>query len=281
MTRSKRINTLLLNKTAIAIIEEEAGKPILNIPKDELLERVGGLSAIDFYFEGLNIDPGHLKQRYVKLISEGKFLDYVKRIKKPRKIEKPSKYQPSLEFKRRPKYYIKAGILTKSESRLMKTQIMYRNNLSYRQTVQYLDELLRLNLLVKKKDIYKTTDLGLDFNYVFQQLRKFLSGKKTDELAKLDRKSKQLAISALHGIKRKMIYDDCALILQTASKPIIKDRLRRATVQNPDKMNGYIEFLTGLKFLERVENTNSFKTTPLGSQYLEAYLHFILYNYLG
>jgi len=276
MVKSKQ--RYLVAKTTIAIIEE-AGKPILQIPQDELLERVDGLSILHFQEKGVKCYLSSYRRHFKKLILEGRLPGLVAKIKNL-DTKKPRKYQLSINSKNRTRYEIKTSILTESENGLKKSHIMCGCNLSYEQTVQYLDELLRLNLLVKKKDIYKTTDLGLDFIHVFQQLRKFLSGKKTDEPTKLNKKSRELAISALHEIKgNKTVYDHCALILERASVPTKTYDLRKASTRT-DNIHGYIEFLTGLKLLKSVD-TDKFKTTPLGSQYLEEHLNFILYNYLG
>ena len=66
--------------------------------------------------------------------------------------------------KRRDKLDIIAEILTISQEGRLKTQIMYRANLSFAQLNEYLDFLTKMELLEveteNKKAVYKTTEKG-------------------------------------------------------------------------------------------------------------------------
>jgi len=69
-----------------------------------------------------------------------------------------------IENKRRDKIDIIAEILTIAKDGLLKTQIMYRANLSFAQLNDYLDFLNGMNLLrienENRKKVYKTTEKG-------------------------------------------------------------------------------------------------------------------------
>lgn len=69
--------------------------------------------------------------------------------------------------KGRDKLYIIATILEIAGEGILKTQIMYRANLSFIQLIDYLKFMLTLNLLEKvsqhDKERYKTTAKGMDF----------------------------------------------------------------------------------------------------------------------
>jgi predicted transcriptional regulator len=69
--------------------------------------------------------------------------------------------------KRRDKLHIIAQILEIAKNGTMKTQIMYKANLSFAQLGGYLTLMLKIDLLVKLsyngKDMYKTTAKGIDF----------------------------------------------------------------------------------------------------------------------
>ena len=66
--------------------------------------------------------------------------------------------------KRRDKLDIIAEILTIAQDGLLKTQIMYRANLSFAQLNEYLDFLTKIELLEiakeNRKTMYRTTDKG-------------------------------------------------------------------------------------------------------------------------
>ena len=70
-------------------------------------------------------------------------------------------------FKRRDKLSIIAEIVDIAKGGTLKTQIMYKANLSFAQLNEYLDFTLKTQLLeklkVKGKEVYSSTDKGLDF----------------------------------------------------------------------------------------------------------------------
>lgn len=80
--------------------------------------------------------------------------------------------------KRRDKMEIMAEILHIAAEGALKTQIMYSANLSYTQLKNYLGLMLELDLLEKteenKRDIYESTDKGLDFLERYRQIAKLL-----------------------------------------------------------------------------------------------------------
>ena len=69
-----------------------------------------------------------------------------------------------IENKRRDKLDIIAEILVIAKDGLLKTQIMYRANLSFAQLNEYLDFLNEINLLEVEKEnrkkVYRTTEKG-------------------------------------------------------------------------------------------------------------------------
>lgn len=69
--------------------------------------------------------------------------------------------------KRRDKLYIISEIMEISKTGALKTQIMYKANLSFAQLNEYLKLLDKISLLKKScntgKEVYKTTEKGLDF----------------------------------------------------------------------------------------------------------------------
>ena len=69
--------------------------------------------------------------------------------------------------KRRDKLSIITEILEIAKDGTLKTQIMYKANLSFVQLTEYLDYMLKTNLLnkldINKKDVYVTTEKGADF----------------------------------------------------------------------------------------------------------------------
>jgi len=81
--------------------------------------------------------------------------------------------------KRRDKLYIIAEILEIAKDGVLKTQIMYRANLSFTQLNDYLSFMLEINLLGKSrksgKDIYKSTERGLDFLQRYRQIAELLT----------------------------------------------------------------------------------------------------------
>lgn len=69
--------------------------------------------------------------------------------------------------KRRDKLSIMAEILEIAKDGTLKTQIMYKANLSFVQLTEYIDYMLKARLIdkldVKTKDVYVPTEKGLDF----------------------------------------------------------------------------------------------------------------------
>jgi predicted transcriptional regulator len=84
--------------------------------------------------------------------------------------------------KRRDKLFIMAEILDIAKEGSLKTQIMYRANLSFTQLNDYLNFMLRISLLEKilenDKEIYRATDKGADFLQRYREITELL---KTEE----------------------------------------------------------------------------------------------------
>lgn len=80
--------------------------------------------------------------------------------------------------KRRDKLFIVAEILEIAKDGTLKTQIMYRANLSFTQLNEYLDFMLKIELLEKirinEKDVYKATAKGLDFLQRYRDISELL-----------------------------------------------------------------------------------------------------------
>lgn len=84
--------------------------------------------------------------------------------------------------KRRDKLFIVAEILDIAKDGSLKTQIMYRANLSFTQLNDYLRFMLKISLLDKvrenDKETYRATDKGLDFLQRYREITELL---KTEE----------------------------------------------------------------------------------------------------
>lgn len=82
--------------------------------------------------------------------------------------------------KRRDKLFIIAEILEISREGSLKTQIMYRANLSFTQLNDYLKFTLRIGLLekvlVNGKDTYRTSIKGLDFLQRYNEITELIKG---------------------------------------------------------------------------------------------------------
>jgi len=80
--------------------------------------------------------------------------------------------------RRRDKLYIIAEILEIAKEGTLKTQIMYRANLSFTQLNEYLGFMLKLSLLEKTiendKEVYKATEKGLDFLQRYREITELL-----------------------------------------------------------------------------------------------------------
>lgn len=76
--------------------------------------------------------------------------------------------------RRRDKLFIIAEILEIAKEGTLKTQIMYKANLSFAQLKEYLSLLTELNLLEKnlidEKTYYKTTEKGLKFLESYKEI---------------------------------------------------------------------------------------------------------------
>lgn len=80
--------------------------------------------------------------------------------------------------KRRDKLHIVAEILEIAKGGTLKTQVMYRANLSFTQLNNYLQFMLKISLLekveVNNKDVYKATDKGLNFLQRYHEINELL-----------------------------------------------------------------------------------------------------------
>jgi len=85
--------------------------------------------------------------------------------------------------KRRDRLHIMAEILQIAMEGVLKTQVMYRANLSFAQLNEYLHLLLDLNLLElsgnNQKNVYKTTSKGIRYLESYKKIRELL--KKEEE----------------------------------------------------------------------------------------------------
>ena len=68
--------------------------------------------------------------------------------------------QAKLRRKKRSKYEIIHDVLDQCQTGSKKTWVMYRANLSYDLTTEYLNELVKLGLVEPKDGLYYTTDKG-------------------------------------------------------------------------------------------------------------------------
>ena len=84
------------------------------------------------------------------------------------------------EQKRRDRLHIIAQILEISKSGCLKTQIMYRANLSFAQLNEYLSLLLKRELLRVNandgKTVYKITDKGVSYLEKYEEMSSLLRG---------------------------------------------------------------------------------------------------------
>jgi predicted transcriptional regulator len=89
-------------------------------------------------------------------------------------------------YKRRDKLSIIAEILEIARNGTLKTQIMYKANLSFSQLNQYLKYMLKIRLIDKlditRKEVYRATEKGLDFIQRHSELTELL--KEENENAK-------------------------------------------------------------------------------------------------
>ena len=89
--------------------------------------------------------------------------------------------ETSRNRKRRDRLYIMAEVLEIAKNGCLKTQIMYRANLSFAQLNDYLGFLLDVGLLKQAeedgKDVYRTTSKGARFLQNYYRIRDLLRGK--------------------------------------------------------------------------------------------------------
>ncbi len=99
--------------------------------------------------------------------------------------------------KRRDRLFIMAEMLEIAREGSLKTQIMYRANLSFAQLNEYLSLLLDLHLLetvkTTEKTLYKTTDKGLRYLQSYREIR---------ELLKKGKENNSKEANSLYLIKR-------------------------------------------------------------------------------
>jgi predicted transcriptional regulator len=80
--------------------------------------------------------------------------------------------------KRRDKLFIIAEILDIAKDGSLKTQIMYRANLSFTQLNEYLKFMLKISLLDKvlqnDKETYRATEKGMDFLQRYREITELL-----------------------------------------------------------------------------------------------------------
>jgi predicted transcriptional regulator len=85
---------------------------------------------------------------------------------------------PNPSSKRRDKLYIIAEILEIAKEGTLKTQIMYRANLSFTQLNDYVGFMLKINLIDKAlendREIYRTTKKGMDFLQRYREISELL-----------------------------------------------------------------------------------------------------------
>jgi predicted transcriptional regulator len=87
---------------------------------------------------------------------------------------------PETSSKRRDKLRIIAEILDIAKEGTLKTQIMYKANLSFAQLNEYLKFMLKIHLLKKVtdsgKEVYVATEKGMDFLQRQSELTQLLKG---------------------------------------------------------------------------------------------------------
>jgi predicted transcriptional regulator len=80
--------------------------------------------------------------------------------------------------KRRDKLYIIAEILETAKDSALKTQIMYRANLSFTQLNDYLSFMLKSELLEKvllnNREVYRATEKGMNFLQRYREITELL-----------------------------------------------------------------------------------------------------------
>jgi predicted transcriptional regulator len=86
------------------------------------------------------------------------------------------------EYKRRDRLYIIAEILNIAKSGCLKTQIMYRANLSFAQLNEYLSFLTKIHLIIiqneNKRTVYKTSTKGNQYLEKYEDIADLLGNDK-------------------------------------------------------------------------------------------------------
>jgi predicted transcriptional regulator len=89
-----------------------------------------------------------------------------------------NEWGPNPSAKRRDKLFIIAEILEIAKDGTLKTQIMYRANLSFTQLNDYLRFMLKSKLLEKTlqndKEIYRASEKGVDFLLRYREIAELL-----------------------------------------------------------------------------------------------------------
>ncbi len=91
----------------------------------------------------------------------------------------------------RGKIQIMGDVLGLATSRIKKTHIMYRGNLSYEQVQLYLEELISKGLIAQDASspdgvVYRTTEKGREFLLYYTHLVEFLEEEKEEEQPKVE-----------------------------------------------------------------------------------------------
>lgn len=91
-------------------------------------------------------------------------------------------WQPAPSAKRRDKLFIIAEILEIARDGTLKTQIMYRANLSFTQLNDYLDFMLKTKMLdrtlINNKDVYSASEKGVAFLSRYREISELLKDEK-------------------------------------------------------------------------------------------------------
>ena len=92
---------------------------------------------------------------------------------------------PMLRSPRRDKLFIIAEILELAKGGTLKTQLMYRANLSFAQLNDYLDFMLKIELLemvhINGKEVYRATDKGLILHQRYHDINELLATAESGE----------------------------------------------------------------------------------------------------
>lgn len=110
-------------------------------------------------------------------------------------------FNPEASSKRRDKLYIIAEILDITKDGALKTQIMYRANLSFTQLNEYINFMLKLKLLEKNvendKEKYRATEKGLNFLQRYREITQLLIAEENSN----HRDNMKVQYTCMKGIK--------------------------------------------------------------------------------